>query len=296
MHVGLPPAASSMISVQGSARGGFRRPQQGHAAAGSLTRVQSSSHGQWRPHAGGDDLARAVAASRVGRGLPPSTASGRGRPLPTLAGVGFAAGGFQWPLPPPASLGWGCLGCWQPPLAKAVPLVLWHLGLAYLNAYYIFLHTTTYDNPKKYTRESISPRRAKEVKIESSMMSALNAGGVPDSENAKDFLDSIEEQFQSSSKALATTLIIKMGFSFARKLNKGEHNVLVGNGNKVPVEAVGTLSLVLESERNILVGNGNKVPVEAIGTLSLALESGFKLNLFDTVYVLSITRNLISVS
>ncbi|KAG6478972.1 hypothetical protein ZIOFF_062421 [Zingiber officinale] len=35
-------------------------------------------------------------------------------------------------------------------------------------------------------------------------------GGVPDSENAKDLLDSIEEQFQSSSKALATTLIIKM--------------------------------------------------------------------------------------
>ncbi|XP_042396843.1 uncharacterized protein LOC121986989 [Zingiber officinale] len=148
-----------------------------------------------------------------------------------------------------------------------------------------------YGNPKKYTQESISPRRAKEVKIESSMMSALNAtsittqiapietltgsnfkkwnkqirlvlgimdldyalrvdkptplsntstqdeksvyekwersnrlslmimkgsissdirGGVPDSENAKDFLDSVEEQFQSSSKALATTLIIKM--------------------------------------------------------------------------------------
>ncbi|KAG6495762.1 hypothetical protein ZIOFF_043589 [Zingiber officinale] len=37
------------------------------------------------------------------------------------------------------------------------------------------LHTTAYDNPKKYTQESISPRRAKEVKIESSMMSALNA-------------------------------------------------------------------------------------------------------------------------
>ncbi|KAG6504459.1 hypothetical protein ZIOFF_036792 [Zingiber officinale] len=35
-------------------------------------------------------------------------------------------------------------------------------------------------------------------------------GGVPDFENAKDFLDSVEEQFQSSSKALATTLIIKM--------------------------------------------------------------------------------------
>ncbi|KAG6513889.1 hypothetical protein ZIOFF_024226 [Zingiber officinale] len=95
-------------------------------------------------------------------------------------------------------------------------------------------------------------------------------GGVPNSENDKDFLDSVEEQFQSSSKALATTLIIKMGFRFARKLNKGERNVLVGNGNKVLVKVVGTLPLVLES--------------------------GFKLDLFDIIYVPSITRNLISVS
>ncbi|KAG6529389.1 hypothetical protein ZIOFF_011587 [Zingiber officinale] len=35
-------------------------------------------------------------------------------------------------------------------------------------------------------------------------------GGVPDYENVKDYLDSVEEHFQSSSKALATTLIIKM--------------------------------------------------------------------------------------
>ncbi|KAG6529407.1 hypothetical protein ZIOFF_011605 [Zingiber officinale] len=61
-----------------------------------------------------------------------------------------------------------------------------------------------------------------------------------------------------------------VGFRFMRKLNKGEHNVLVGNGNKVPIESVGTLPLVLES--------------------------GFKLNLLDTVYVPSITRNLISIS
>ncbi|KAG6483979.1 hypothetical protein ZIOFF_060772 [Zingiber officinale] len=60
------------------------------------------------------------------------------------------------------------------------------------------------------------------------------------------------------------------GFRFARKLNNGE--------------------------RNVLVRNGNKVPVEVIGTLPLVLESGFKLDLFDTIYVPSITRNLISVS
>ncbi|KAG6467894.1 hypothetical protein ZIOFF_072458 [Zingiber officinale] len=67
----------------------------------------------------------------------------------------------------------------------------------------------------------------------------------------------------------ALRAICRSGILFRAKLNKGE--------------------------RNILVGNGNKVPVEVAGTLSLVLESGFKLNLFDTVYVPSITRNLISV-
>ncbi|KAG6504888.1 hypothetical protein ZIOFF_037236 [Zingiber officinale] len=129
-------------------------------------------------------------------------------------------------------------------------------------------NTSTQDEKSVYEKWERSNRLS--LMIMKGSISSDIRGGVPDSENAKDFLDSVEEQFQSSSKALATTLIIKMGFSFVRKLNKGEHNVLVGNGNKVPVEAVGTLSLVLES--------------------------GFKLDLFDTIYVPNITRNLISVS
>ncbi|KAK3031161.1 hypothetical protein RJ639_035184 [Escallonia herrerae] len=59
-------------------------------------------------------------------------------------------------------------------------------------------------------------------------------------------------------------------FLFVKKLNKGDRNVLVGNGEKAQVEAVGTLRLVLES--------------------------GFNLDLVDTIYVPSMTRNLISVS
>ncbi|KAG6483236.1 hypothetical protein ZIOFF_059878 [Zingiber officinale] len=35
-----------------------------------------------------------------------------------------------------------------------------------------------YDNPKKYTRESISPCRANEVNIESSIMSELNVASI----------------------------------------------------------------------------------------------------------------------
>ncbi|GKA75639.1 hypothetical protein Tco_0782017, partial [Tanacetum coccineum] len=35
-------------------------------------------------------------------------------------------------------------------------------------------------------------------------------GAIPDSENAKEFLKSVEEQFKGSSKANASTLILKM--------------------------------------------------------------------------------------
>ncbi|KAK3002003.1 hypothetical protein RJ639_020929 [Escallonia herrerae] len=51
-----------------------------------------------------------------------------------------------------------------------------------------------------------------------------------------------------------------------------------------------------KGDRNVLVGNGEKAQVEAVGTLHLVLESGFNLDLVDTVYVPSMTRNLISVS
>ena len=44
------------------------------------------------------------------------------------------------------------------------------------------------------------------------------------------------------------------------------------------------------------VGNGNKVDVEAIGNLKLRLSSGFVLELFDVLYVPSLTRSLVSAS
>ena len=45
-----------------------------------------------------------------------------------------------------------------------------------------------------------------------------------------------------------------------------------------------------------MMGNRNKAPVEAIGTFRLILDSGFHLDLFETLYVPTISRNLISVS
>ncbi|KAK2977915.1 hypothetical protein RJ640_000919 [Escallonia rubra] len=41
------------------------------------------------------------------------------------------------------------------------------------------------------------------------------------------------------------------GFLYVEKLNKGDRNVLVGNGEKAQVEAVGTLRLVLENDFNL---------------------------------------------
>jgi len=44
------------------------------------------------------------------------------------------------------------------------------------------------------------------------------------------------------------------------------------------------------------MGNRVKVPVEAVGTYHLILDTGFHLDLFDTFYVPSISRNLVSLS
>ncbi|KAK2999886.1 hypothetical protein RJ639_023052 [Escallonia herrerae] len=58
----------------------------------------------------------------------------------------------------------------------------------------------------------------------------------------------------------------------------------------------GKVKKLNKRDRNVLVGNGEKAQVEDVGTLRLVLESGFNLDLVDTVYVLSMTRNLISIS
>jgi hypothetical protein len=49
-------------------------------------------------------------------------------------------------------------------------------------------------------------------------------------------------------------------------------------------------------ERSIRVANGVKVKVKAIGELPLELNNGFILHLHNVLYVLSLSRNLISVS
>lgn len=46
-------------------------------------------------------------------------------------------------------------------------------------------------------------------------------------------------------------------------------------------------------ENFVLMGNWVKAPIEAIGTYRLVLETNYHLDLFQTFYVPSISRNLI---
>lgn len=57
-----------------------------------------------------------------------------------------------------------------------------------------------------------------------------------------------------------------------------------------------TTQTINPNENYILMGNRDRAPVEAIGIYRLILDSGFCLDLFQTLYVPSISRNLVSVS
>nr|GEX65642.1 UBN2_2 domain-containing protein [Tanacetum cinerariifolium] len=81
-------------------------------------------------------------------------------------------------------------------------------------------HTLRIDPPAALTAESTADqKRAYEQWERSNRMSLMiikNSisiairGAIPDSENAKEYLSSIEEQFKGTSKAHASTLILKM--------------------------------------------------------------------------------------
>lgn len=57
-----------------------------------------------------------------------------------------------------------------------------------------------------------------------------------------------------------------------------------------------TIQTIKPNERFVFVGNRQKVPVEGVGTYRLILDTGHHLDLFETLYVPNISRNLISTS
>ncbi|KAK3007983.1 hypothetical protein RJ639_013323 [Escallonia herrerae] len=132
-------------------------------------------------------------------------------------------------------------------------------------------------------------------------------GAILDSDNAKLYLDHIEDQFQCSSKAYATTLITKMvTLKYSGSNGVREHilrmnditSQLKGATVHITNSLQGFLSVkkLNKGDHNVLVGNEEKAQVEAVGTLRLVLESGFNLDLVDTVYIPSMIRKLIYVS
>ncbi|KAK2995720.1 hypothetical protein RJ640_012444 [Escallonia rubra] len=181
------------------------------------------------------------------------------------------------------------------------------------------------DAPAPLTAESSTEQKAAYEKWERSnrislmiMKSSITTairGAIPDSDNAKLYLAHIEEQFQGSSKAHATTLITKIVMlkysgsngvrehilrmnDMASQLKCLDMEISEGAIEHITNSLQGFLSVkkLNKGDRNVLVRNGEKAQVEAVGTLRLVLESGFNLDLVDTVYVPSMTRNLISVS
>ncbi|KAK2979288.1 hypothetical protein RJ640_013252 [Escallonia rubra] len=140
-------------------------------------------------------------------------------------------------------------------------------------------------------------------------------GAIPDSDNAKLYLAHIEEQFQGSSNAHVIILITKMvTFRYSGSNGVREHILRMSDmasqlkGLDMEISEGATVYItnslqrflfvkkLNKEDRNVLVGNGEKAQVEAVGTLRLVLESDFNLDLVYTVYVPSMTRNLISVS
>ncbi|KAG6532401.1 hypothetical protein ZIOFF_006241 [Zingiber officinale] len=57
-----------------------------------------------------------------------------------------------------------------------------------------------------------------------------------------------------------------------------------------------TIQTISPNEKFVLMGNRVKVPVEAVRTYRLILDTGHHLDLYETLYVPSISRNLVSVS
>jgi hypothetical protein len=57
-----------------------------------------------------------------------------------------------------------------------------------------------------------------------------------------------------------------------------------------------TIQTLNQNESFIVVGNGVKVPVVATGTFRLFLDIDCYLDLFQTLYVPSVSRNLVSIS
>nr|CAN69553.1 hypothetical protein VITISV_009018 [Vitis vinifera] len=124
-------------------------------------------------------------------------------------------------------------------------------------------------------------------------------GSIKQHENVRELLKAIDEQFVTSDKALASTLIMKfISLKLTGIRGVREHIMEMRNimAQLKKLEGMQNLRKPVTSEQFILSRNKMGSHVEAIGTCYLNLNGGFFLELQKTFYVPSFSRNLISIS
>ncbi|GJT01405.1 putative RNA-directed DNA polymerase [Tanacetum coccineum] len=143
-------------------------------------------------------------------------------------------------------------------------------------------------------------------------ISVVIRGAIPDSENAKEKGswkgkgsngdNSTPNKVQKNGtkwlakKGIYESFMINESFNINVPINSW----WIDSGSMVHIAnslyGFRTIQILERNQRTVKVGNEVDLNVEAVGTLSLILEGGFCLNLYGTLYVPSMTRNLISVS
>ncbi|KAH9801459.1 hypothetical protein KPL71_001044 [Citrus sinensis] len=132
-------------------------------------------------------------------------------------------------------------------------------------------------------------------------------GSIPDCAKVKDYLNAIKQQFETSNKAMASTLMSKLSsMKFTATKGMGEHIMemrdigarLKSLEIEISESFLGFLNHRKPMESEGAIYSGNKMPsrVEAVGTYKLVLNSGFILDLDKTFYIPSFSRNLVLVS
>jgi len=123
----------------------------------------------------------------------------------------------------------------------------------------------------------------------------------------KEFMKFVEERSQKDDKSLVETLMSTSTtmntyyVCFESNLTEVPHNswwIDYGWTTHVSNMMQGFLSTrtIKPNENFVFMGNREKVPMEVVGTYHLILDTGFYLDLMNTFYVPSISRNLVSLS
>nr|GEY24824.1 putative zinc finger, CCHC-type [Tanacetum cinerariifolium] len=102
--------------------------------------------------------------------------------------------------------------------------------------------------------------------------------------NLRDLRDGLEDQ--------------GLGFDVWRRSSRNHYRIdmVAMDGDPRTTIGISYNPKIGKKPTTVKVRNGVDLNVEAVGTISLILEGGFCLNLHGTLYVPSMTRNLISVS